>query len=348
MHMRQMCKTTDSRAGKSRRHGQILIPVLAAVLLVSLPAAACLGARTYSFGEVIRALFDPSADPMIFMLRIPRVLLGALAGASLAVCGVAMQALVRNELADPFILGVSSGASAFASLDMLFGVFAFFGTYRLSFSAFLGATLTILIVFSLGVRRGRIQIPTLLLSGVAVSMMMDGLTEMITLMAPNALGLHNATFWMSGSLASARWEYLGLPAAVLAFCLIVLGMNHRKLDALSLGESQATTLGVNVRQMQMLLILVASLLAGVTVSLCGTIGFVGLMAPHFARMLTGSKHKPVLWVSALCGALLVVWTDVLARILFAPEELPIGVLTAMLGGPVFIYMIRRKRGKRLD
>src|SRR5699024_1240747 len=152
----------------------------------------------------------------------PRVLLGMIVGASLAVTGVAMQALVRNHLADPFILGVSSGASATATLGMLFGVFAFFGKYALSISAFIGAAATIMIVYSISRVRGRINITQLLLSGVAIAMIMDAITNVITLSAPNALGLHNAAFWMSGSLAGAKWGYLTLPFIVMIFCMILL------------------------------------------------------------------------------------------------------------------------------
>ncbi len=317
--------------------------LLLVLCMASLWIAPCLGASLYSFQDILRSILHPASNDLIFMLRIPRVLLGALIGASLSVCGVVMQVLVRNELADPFLLGISSGAGAFATLDLLFGVFAFLGVFRLPLSAFMGAMSTILLVFSISVSKGTVQISTLLLSGVAVSMIMDGLTRLITLLAPNALGLHNATFWLSGSLTGARWDYLRLPLVVLMGCMLLLYLFHRQLDLMSLGEAQAKTLGVSVKKMQIVLIVIASLLAGVSVALSGTIGFVGLMCPHFARMLVGSKHQYVLPFSALIGAILVIWTDVLARCLFAPEEVPIGVLTAIIGGPIFIGMLKHKK-----
>ena len=273
----------------------------------------------------------------------PRVLLGMVVGASLAVTGVTMQALVRNKLADPFILGVSSGASAFATLGMLFGAFSFLGTYSLSLSAFIGSAVTIIFVYILSRRNGRINIAQMLLSGVAVSMIMDGFTNIITLSAPNALGLHNASFWMSGSLAGAKLEYLTLPFAVLVICTAVLMMNYRGLNLLVLGDESAGTLGINVGRLQKLLILVASLMSGVTIAISGSIGFVGLMVPHFTRLLVGGDHRKVLPVSALLGGILVVWVDVLARTVIAPEELPVGILTAVIGGPIFIWMLRRKQ-----
>ena len=275
-----------------------------------------------------------------------RSCLGMVVGASLAVCGVTMQALVRNNLADPFILGVSSGAAAFATLGMLFGVFAFLGTYSLSISAFIGAAITIIIVYILSRVRGRINITHLLLGGVAVAMIMDGVTSIITLGAPNALGLHNAEFWMAGSLASAKWAYLKLPLIVLVLCLIFLMLNHRGLNLLLLGEENAGTLGVNVRRLQKELILVASLIAGVTIAVSGTIGFVGLMVPHFTRLLVGGDHRKVLPISALLGGILVVWVDVVARIIIAPEELPVGILTAIIGGPIFIILLKRSNKEK--
>ena len=296
-------------------------------------------------GSLLPQTWDALSENIVLGLRLPRVLLGFIVGASLAVCGVTMQALVRNKLADPFILGVSSGASAFATLGMLFGAFSFLGVYSLSISAFLGAAATIIAVYILSRHRGRINITQLLLSGVAISMIMDGITRIIKLSAPNALGLHNAEFWMSGSLAGAKWAYLGLPTAVLVLCMVFLMLNHRGLNLLLLGDESATSLGVNVSRLQKQLILVASLIAGATVAVSGSIGFVGLMVPHFTRLICGGDHKRVLSVSALLGGILVVWVDVAARMLLAPEELPVGVLTAVIGGPVFIFMLKKSGRK---
>jgi iron complex transport system permease protein len=263
-------------------------------------------------------------------------------GASLAVTGVTMQALVRNQLADPFILGVSSGAAAAATLGMLFGAFSFLGTYSLSISAFIGSAVTIIFVYIISRVRGRINITQLLLSGVAISMIMDGITRIITLSAPNALGLHNATFWMSGSLAGAKWAYLTLPLVTLLVCMSVLMIHYRALNLLLLGDESAGALGINVGRMQKMLVLVASLMAGVTIAVSGTIGFVGLMVPHFTRLLVGADHRKVLPIAALLGGILVVWVDVAARMVLAPEELPVGILTAIIGGPLFIFLLKRR------
>ena len=338
----------------------LLIGILAAAAIVSMVTAAGLGPVSVSPGETVRILlgripliggmipetWEPLEQNIILGLRLPRVCLGMVVGASLAVCGVTMQALVRNELADPFILGVSNGATAFATLGMLFGAFSFLGTYSLSISAFIGSAVTIIFVYTISRVRGRINITQLLLSGVAISMIMDGVTNVITLSAPNALGLHNAEFWMAGSLAGARWAYLTLPLAVLVLCMLVLMLNYRGLNLLLLGDESAGALGVNVRRLQKLLVIVASLMAGVTIAVSGSIGFVGLMVPHFTRMIVGGDHKKVLPVSALLGGILVVWVDVAARTVIAPEELPVGILTAIIGGPIFIWMLKRSNRGR--
>ena len=328
----------------------VIVGVISAVLCLGLgpvyispgDTARILASKIPVIGNRVSHTWPQVDENIVIGLRLPRVCLGLVAGASLSVIGVAMQALVRNHLADPFILGVSSGASAAATLGMLFGAFSFLGKYSLSISAFLGAAVTIIIVYSLSRVNGRINMAQLLLSGVAISMIMDGVTRIISLSAPNALGLHNAAFWMSGSLAGAKWGYLKLPLIVLLICMAILMINYRGLNLLLLGEESAGALGINVRRLQELLILVASLMSGVTIAVSGTIGFVGLMVPHFTRLLVGGDHRRVLPVSALLGGILVVWVDVLARILIAPEELPVGILTAIIGGPLFIFLLRHK------
>ena len=331
----------------------ILILIIAALLTVMVATgmgpvsvspettARILLSKIPGIGRSIVPNWKPVEQNIVLVLRLPRVCLGLVVGASLAICGVTMQALVRNNLADPFILGVSSGAAAFATLGMLFGVFSFLGTYSLSISAFIGAAITIIFVYVLSRVRGRINITQLLLSGVAVSMIMDGLTSVIKLGAPNALALHNAEFWMSGSLASAKWAYLKLPLIVLILCMAFLLLNYRGLNLLLLGDDNAGALGINVRLLQKELILVASLMAGVTIAVSGTIGFVGLMVPHFTRLLVGGDHRKVLPIAALLGGILVVWVDVAARLIIAPEELPVGILTAIIGGPIFIVLLKR-------
>ena len=321
----------------------ILATGMGAVWITPSSSAKILLSKIPIIGDFIKQDWLPVEYNIIINLRLPRVLLGMIVGASLSVCGVAMQALVRNRLADPFVLGVSSGASAFATLGMLFGTFSVFGIYYLPISAFIGSLATITIVYAISRVKGRINITHLLLSGVVLSMIMDNLTSIIKLSAPNALGLHNAEFWMSGSLAGAKWEYLTLPLAILLVCIVILMINHRGLNLLLLGEESAGALGTNVGRLQKLLVIIASLMAGVTVSVSGCIGFVGLIVPHFTRLLIGSDHKKVLPVSALLGGILVAWVDVIGRMIIAPEELPAGILTAIIGGPIFIWLLKKNK-----
>ena len=327
--------------------------LLVIVSIVSICVATGLGSVNVSIGQVGKIISNhlfnsdylvPIAqNRIIWELRLPRVLLGFIVGGALAVTGVIMQALVRNEMADPFVLGISSGASVMATLCMIFGVFTGFGIYSTAISAFIGAILTTMVVYALSRYQNKIIITQLLLSGLVISMILDGVTKIITLSAPNALGLHNAEFWMSGSLAGAKWEYLTLPTVIMVIALVFLLFNGRALNVLLLGEEAAQTTGINVRVFQKTLMVISSVLVAAAISVSGVIGFVGLICPHLARLIVGSDHRKVLPISLLLGGLLVVWTDVLARMLVAPEELPLGTLTAIIGGPIFILLLKRKR-----
>ena len=347
---------------KKRLSYKYVLILLIIVSLVSICLAVGIGPVSVSPRTTINVIFDQfpwlrrlsSGEytdleyNIVWTLRLPRVLLGFVVGAALAVCGVTMQALIRNKLADPFVLGVSSGASAAATLSMITGAFSFMGVYALTFNAFLGAAISIVFVYFLSRVRGRINITQLLLSGVAISMIMDAITKAMALSAKNALAVHNLDFWMTGSLAGAKWGYLGLPLFIMLVCLTYLMIRYRTLNVLLLGDDAAVTLGVNVPRMQKTLVLIASLLAGVTISVSGSIGFVGLMVPHISRILAGSDHKKVLPLCVLLGGILVVWTDVAARCVLAPEELPVGVLTAIIGGPCFIALLKSKSGRQFQ
>lgn len=293
------------------------------------------------FNGWIEETWDKGQGHIVWDIRFPRVLLGVVVGAGLSVAGAAIQALMRNSLADPYILGVSSGASAAATLVILFGAFRFFGQYALSLSAFLGSLAVMAIVMVLARVGGRIATSRLLLSGIAVSMMMSAITNLIVTMAPREEGIRSAMYWMMGSLTGAKWEYLTLPALIVIAGAVFLLVQYRALNALLMGEEAALTLGVNLHAFRKWLVIVVALLTGTIVSVSGAIGFVGLMIPHIVRLIVGSDHRRVLPVSLLLGAIFIVWADVLARLVLAPEELPIGIVTALCGGPFFIWLLRR-------
>ncbi|WP_368506088.1 FecCD family ABC transporter permease [Alkalihalophilus sp. As8PL] len=280
-------------------------------------------------------------EQIIWEIRFPRVILGAVVGAGLAIVGVAIQALVRNSLADPFILGVSSGASVGATLVIIFGAFKLFGQYALSLAAFLGAMISVFLVFLVAQVNGRISTVRLLLSGIAISMMLSAMTSYIVISAPREEGMRDALFWMMGSLAGAKWEQLSIPFFSLLMGIGLLLFFARPLNLLLIGEQTASTLGLNIDIFKKILMLVTALLTGVLVAVSGAIGFIGLMVPHVVRLFVGSDHRYVLPVSALIGAIFLIWADVVARIIVAPQELPIGIVTALCGGPFFIWLLRR-------
>lgn len=280
---------------------------------------------------------------IIWEIRLPRVVLAAIVGAALSISGAAIQALVKNSIADPYILGVSSGASVGAASVILLGAFSVLGVYALSFAAFLGAIFAVMAVFLLALVKGRISVIRLLLAGIAISMILSAITNFMLMMSKQQGGIQAVMHWMLGSLAGAKWSNLAIPFFSLLLVFIVLLMNYRQLNVMLLGEETASTLGINLDRFRIFIIFFVSLLTGVVVAVSGSIGFVGLIIPHIVRMIAGSNYKGVLPISALIGAIFLVWADMAARIAIAPEEMPIGIITAICGSPFFIWMLRRRR-----
>lgn len=293
------------------------------------------------FGSSIPVDWSQGEASIVWNVRFPRVMLGAVVGAGLSVVGVAIQALVRNSLADPYILGVSSGASVGATLVILLGAFASLGQAALPLAAFTGAILAVLLVVVLAQVGGRLSPVRLLLSGIAVSAVFSSLTSLIVFKAKNEAGIRSALFWLMGSFAGAKWEQLAIPTSVVLIGTLMLLLSFRSLNALLMGEETARTLGVNVGAFRLFLVVLSSILTGAVVSVCGAIGFVGLMMPHLVRLLIGSDHRRVLPLTALLGAIFLIWADVLSRIVVAPEELPIGIITSLCGAPFFLWLMRR-------
>lgn len=279
---------------------------------------------------------------IIWNVRAPRVLLGIAVGAGLAICGAVLQAMVRNMLADPYILGISGGASTGAAGAILFGVGAMIGDYALPFSAFLGALGASLLVFFIARSGGQITSLRLLLSGVAVGYALSAATSFIIFASDSAEGSRSVMFWLLGSLSLAQWDWLLLiVACVVAIALAGFAVFGRSLDALSAGDETALTLGVSPNQTRVVLLVAVSLTTGAVVAASGAIGFVGLVIPHLARRLVGAVHSRMLPVAALIGATFLVWADALARTIMQPRELPIGILTAIVGAPFLLILVRR-------
>lgn len=341
-----------------RRPG-VVIGVLVIACVVGIVLSVAIGSVTIAptkVLEVFAAHLWPWAsdrsrlgldDQIVWEFRVPRALLGLVVGAALAVAGAVLQAVVRNPLADPFVFGVSSGASvaAVAALTLTAGVFT---TVSTPVAAFGGAFATTILVFVLAQRGGRVTPNRLVLAGVAMSYLLSSITSYLVLRASGpGQGVGQVLSWLSGSLAAAQWSDLGLPALVLVVATIVLVLLAPMLNAFLTGDETAASLGVDVGRVRLVLFLITSLLVGVVVAVSGSIGFIGLVVPHAVRMIIGSDHRWVLPASALAGGLLLVVVDIGARLVLAPTEVPVGLLTAVVGAPFFLWLLRRSgRGER--
>jgi len=323
---------------------------LLGLLLASVVAGVALGSVSLApdvvihvlLGRITGAAVDPVAERIVWQLRLPRVLMALLTGGGLAIVGVAMQTLVRNPLAEPYILGLSSGASAGASLFYLgFLPPLLSRTLSMPLAAFLGALLALTLVYLVARQNGVLSVTRLLLGGVAISALMASITSFVTFASPSPDRLRAVLFWLLGSFSGARWSLLPLPA--LATLLGLLGMMAltRPMDLLLLGEEPAAQLGIPVELAKRLLILFAALVTGTLVAFSGTIGFVGLIIPHAVRALTGVPHRRVVPLSFLLGAAFLIWADLVARLLLPGTELPVGVVTALCGVPFFLMLLRR-------
>ncbi|MEM6782735.1 MAG: iron ABC transporter permease [Bacteroidota bacterium] len=328
--------------------------VLGAALWLSALAGLLLGSVPLAPNVVVDVLLsrltgeppaDPTAATIVWALRLPRVLLAFAVGGGLAVVGVGMQALVRNPLAEPYLLGVSSGASAGASLFYLgFLPPVLSAALTLPIAAFLGA-LAAMVLVVLVAREGR-YLPTarLLLAGVALSALFASVTAFVTFASPDADRMRAVLFWLLGSLSGAQWATLWLPLSTAVLGTALLWLAARPLDALLTGEDAARALGVPVEALKWGLIGWSALVTGVLVAAAGVVGFVGLIVPHAVRFVVGVSHRRVVPVSFLVGGTFLIVADLAARTLLAFQELPVGVLTALCGVPSFLWLLRRSTG----
>ncbi|MEV7866693.1 iron ABC transporter permease [Streptomyces sp. NPDC088124] len=315
--------------------------------------AVSIGAVTIPLGDVWRiiahhvsgggATGDPALDQIVWNFRAPRVVLAALVGAGLAVSGAVLQAVVSNPLADPTVLGFSYGASLGAVVVIVLASGASLGGLGVSAAAFVGALAAAALVFALGRRRGRMAPTRLVLAGVAVGYVFLSATSFLQLQA-TPTELRTVMFWMLGSVSGAQWSQLPIVSAVVIATTVLLSLFGRRLNVLLAGDESATALGVDVNRLRAVLLVLSSLLTGTTIAVAGGIGFVGLMIPHLVRLTVGADHRRLLPLTALLGATYLVVVDLLSRTLNRPNELPLGILTALLGAPFFIWLLRRNKG----
>ncbi len=343
----------DLGLGAKRRRAVLWTIGLLVLLIASIITSVGAGAVPVPPGETARITafhlfgigdqtWTTARDAIVWDVRMPRALLAVGVGAGLAVCGMALQAMVRNVLADPYLLGVNSGASSGAAAAILFGAGAGAGAHALPASAFLGALAASMLVLVVARSGGRVTSLRLLLAGVAVGYALYAVTSFLIFASDSAEGSRSVLFWLLGSLSLAAWGApLAIVFVVVTVAVLVLTRLGRRLDALAIGDETAQTLGINPDAFRVRLLLLVALCIGVVVSASGSIGFVGLVIPHLARRVVGSAHRHAVPVAALMGAVFLLWADMVARTILAPQEIPLGILTSLVGAPFLLILIRR-------
>jgi len=341
----------------TRFWGAVLVLVVSTVATVL--AGASVGSTDIALIDSFRVIaaetgwiradtLDATTRRIVWNLRLPRVTLAFFVGGGLSIIGVAMQTLVRNPLAEPYILGISGGATAGASLFYLgFLPPILSKAASMPIAAFLGGLATITVVYLVARSSGRVSVARLLLAGVAMSALTSSITSFVTFSSPEPDALRAVLFWLLGSFSGARWELIPSAAGITMFGIITLTLLARPLDAMLVGEEPAYHLGVPVEALKRGLLVLAALVTGILVSTSGAIGFVGLIIPHAVRMVVGVTHRVLVPLSFLIGGLFMIWADLAARTVLPGQELPVGILTALCGVPFFLYLLRQ-RGAQMD
>ncbi len=323
----------------------IWILALGGVLLGICILSLSIGSSGISFKSIIPLIFGGKGTTeytILFDIRLPRIILGFAVGGALSLAGVILQGMFRNPLVEPYTLGISGGAALGVCLNIVLKLYHLLGILSLPISGFLGAVVVIMFVYALSIRRGILKIQGLLLCGVMISFISSSLI-MLIMAVSRTEDLHGIVFWIMGSLEEPDWLLIKSAVLVSILGLITCYLFCLDLNAFSLGEEEALHLGINVERTKRSLFILASVLTGFSVSVAGIIGFVGLVVPHFVRMFVGSDHRILLISSFLCGAGFLIFCDTLARIIISPMELPVGVITGILGGSIFVYALSKRQ-----
>ncbi|MGZ0050081.1 FecCD family ABC transporter permease [Brevibacillus gelatini] len=326
------------------------------VLLVSVVVSISLGAASLPLSQVwlillhqlpgmsewIPVTWPESSEQIVMKVRFPRVVLAILIGACLSLAGAGFQGVLRNPLADPFTMGVASGAAVGAAFLILFGLqFALLGEWSTPVVAFLTGLVSLWIVLALAKTQGKLQTETLILSGVVIQAFLGSLVSFMVSLSDQTV--NEIVFWLMGSLSFRGWAFTYVLVPYLLIGMLVLLSYARSLNLFALGERQAAHLGVHVDKTKFVILLVSTLLTAAAVSIAGVIGFVGLVVPHLVRLMVGPDYRILLPMATICGGVYVLWADTLARMLLAPTEIPLGVVTAFLGAPFFAYLLKQKK-----
>jgi len=325
------------------RHSMSLI-ALTIILLASLYISVTTGPIKMTLAEVLDALMRQGSllnIKVIWELRLPRAIMAVFVGAGLTVAGVGMQALFKNPMASPYILGLSSGAAFGAALAMVLGLSFLPGNFGVPSMAFIFCFLTLMIVYSIARGHGRIPVETLLLAGIAVGAFFSALVNLLTYLARDELA--GIVYWMMGDLVQFGWTNVQSVMPLIAIGVAVIYYYARDLNAMMLGDNHAMNLGIDVSRVRLYVLLACALVTAAAVSFVGIIGFVGLVIPHMIRLIVGPDHRILIPASLLAGSSFLVICDVLSQIVLYPASLPIGILTALIGAPYFIYLLRRRR-----
>lgn len=344
---------------QKRTHYITFCIIMLVALFLSFIAATKLGSVSLDSNEIKMILTNrflrkpvytitwrESTESILWDIRVPRIFTAFIVGAGLTLCGILMQALTKNPLADPYVLGISHGASAGAVSVIMYGYLSFLGGYGTMVGAFAGAVISIALALRIASIRNKVTATQLVLAGIAVSALFGALTNfMIYYTKTGSDKVKTATYWMMGSLNGSSWDKLKYATIAFALCLIFISIMAKSLDVMLLGDDVAVTVGVDTDKIKMIIIVLATLLTGIIVSISGTIGFVGLTIPHITRSIVGTKHKRLIPASVLVGGTFLVIADIISRVIVAPEELPIGVVSAFVGAPFFLYLIRKSHGK---
>ncbi len=317
----------------------VLFLLLATLVIVAIVAIAT-GAVDIPLSNLLTGTLTNQQEAVLYSIRIPRVLLAAIVGASLAISGAAMQGLFRNPLADPSLIGILSGAALAVSIVIVLVApsSSFFGLYGLSVAAFVGALITGLIVFRFARLAGTFSVMYMLLAGIAISALAGGANGFLIYLSDDNQ-LRALTFWAMGSLGSALWPAVLVAATLIIPAALILIRNARSLNILLLGENEAKHLGVDSERLKYTIIICTAMSVGAAVAVSGIISFVGLVVPHLIRLTIGPDHRLLIPASALLGALLLIVADTFARTVVSPAEMPVGIITSLIGGPFFLWLL---------
>ena len=328
--------------------------ILLVILFLSIGFAVTIGSVDISIKEVYQVILykllnigDSSigtgavAD-VVWLIRMPRIVLAIAVGVGLSVVGIVMKAIVKNPLADPYILGVSSGASLGATLAVVLGIGSSFGSNSLGIMGFIGAfgvSILVLIISNIGGRSNSIK---LLLAGMALSSVCSSFSSFLVYISDDSQKLKTITFWLMGSLAGAKWNEIVIIMPIIILGVIFFMTQYRTLNLMLLGDEVSITLGTDLHKFRIIYLVITSLMIGLLVYVSGMIGFVGLIIPHIVRMIFGTDHKKIIPISALLGAIILIWADVLSRALIKGTEIPIGIVISIIGSPLFVWLMIKK------